>query len=82
MPAGRLTVSADFPVQDSEAPDEVAHEVVQHSLEALPVDTLIYLLGSHYCETDRFAEIAWSRFGMSPRGGCWFSRSATTFTSA
>jgi hypothetical protein len=33
-PTGRLTVSADFLVQDSGAPDEVAPEAVQHPLQA------------------------------------------------
>ncbi len=67
-PAGRLTVSADFLVQDSGAPDDVAPEAAQHSLETLPVDHLVYLLGSRYCETDRFTEIAWSRFANIPKG--------------
>jgi transglutaminase-like putative cysteine protease len=67
-PAGRLTVSADFLVQDSGAPDEVAPKAAQHSLETLPVEHLVYLLGSRYCETDRFTEIAWSRFDNIPKG--------------
>jgi transglutaminase-like putative cysteine protease len=67
-PAGRLTVSADFLVQDNGARDEVAPEAAQHSLETLPVESLVYLLGSRYCETDRFTEIAWSRFGNVPKG--------------
>jgi transglutaminase-like putative cysteine protease len=67
-PAGRLTVSADFLIQDSGAPDEVARQAPQHSLETLPVETLVYLLGSRYCETDRFTEVAWSRFGNIPKG--------------
>ena len=67
-PAGRLTVSADFLVQDSGAPDEIAPEAVQHPLQALPVEHLVYMLGSRYCETDRFTEIAWSRFGNVPKG--------------
>ena len=67
-PAGRLTVSADFLTQDNGAPDEVAPQAPQHSLEALPVEHLVYLLGSRYCETDRFTEIAWSRFGNVPKG--------------
>jgi transglutaminase-like putative cysteine protease len=67
-PEGRLTVAADFLIRDSGAPDELAPEAVQHSLETLPVDTLVYLLGSRYCETDRFTEIAWSRFGNVPKG--------------
>jgi transglutaminase-like putative cysteine protease len=84
-PAGRLTVSADFLVQDSGAPDEVAPEAAQHSLETLPVDTLVYLLGSRYCETDRFTEIAWSRFGNLPKGWplvqaiCDYIHDRTTF---
>jgi transglutaminase-like putative cysteine protease len=67
-PAGRLSLSSDFLVQDSGAPDEVAPEATQHPLETLPVDTLVYLLGSRYCETDRFTEFAWSRFGNLRKG--------------
>jgi len=67
-PAGRLTVSADFLIRDSGKPDDVAPDAEQHSLEKLPVDTLVYLLGSRYCETDRFTQIAWSTFGKMPKG--------------
>jgi hypothetical protein len=31
----------------------------QHELEDLPVEVLIYLLGSRYCETDRLSNRAW-----------------------
>jgi transglutaminase-like putative cysteine protease len=37
-------------------------------LEKLPVETLVYLLGSRYCETDRFIQIAWSEFGKVAKG--------------
>jgi transglutaminase-like putative cysteine protease len=67
-PAGRLTMSADFLVQDSGEADEIAPEAAQHALETLPVETLVYLLGSRYCETDRLSEIAWSMFETIPRG--------------
>ena len=67
-PAGRLTLSADFLVKDSGTPDEVASEAPQHSLETLPVETLVYLLGSRYCETDRLSNTAWSLFGKVPKG--------------
>jgi transglutaminase-like putative cysteine protease len=67
-PAGRLTLSADFLIQDSGAPDETAPDAEQHSLERLPVETLVYLLGSRYCETDRFIQIAWAQFGNVPKG--------------
>jgi transglutaminase-like putative cysteine protease len=67
-PKGRLTLSTDFLIQDSGAPDDVAPGAEQHALESLPVDTLVYLLGSRYCETDRFIQIAWAQFGNVPKG--------------
>jgi transglutaminase-like putative cysteine protease len=67
-PAGKITLAADFLINDSGAPDEIAREAAQHALEALPVDTLVYLLGSRYCETDRFTQLAWSTFGNVAKG--------------
>src|SRR5208282_6592311 len=40
-PAGRLTLSSDFLIRDSGAPDEVAPYAEQHPLERLPVETLV-----------------------------------------
>ncbi|MHC2537252.1 transglutaminase-like putative cysteine protease [Bradyrhizobium diazoefficiens] len=40
----------------------------QHRIEELPSDTLVYLLGSRYCETDRLSEIAWKLFEKTPPG--------------
>ena len=67
-PVGRLTVSTDFLVQDSGEPDAIAPHAEQHDLENLPVEVLIYLLGSRYCETDRLSNTAWSLFGQVPKG--------------
>jgi transglutaminase-like putative cysteine protease len=67
-PAGRLTISSDFLVQDSGDPDDVAPDVAQSSLDTLPAETLVYLLGSRYCETDRLSELAWSTFGKVRKG--------------
>src|SRR2546429_4520885 len=67
-PAGRLTLSTDFLAQDSGKLDEVASDAMAHSLEQLPVDSLIFLLGSRYCETDRLSDFAWSTFGHLPKG--------------
>jgi len=67
-PAGRLTLSADFEIHDDGKPDAVSHRARQHPLEDLPVDALIFLLGSRYCETDRLMNIAWSLFGNVPKG--------------
>ena len=67
-PAGQLTISTDFLVKDSGDPDDLAPAAAQSSLETLPVETLVYLLGSRYCETDRLSEFAWSTFGKVPKG--------------
>jgi len=67
-PAGRTMMSALFTVSDSGEPDVIAPEAPQHMLETLPVEVLVYLLGSRYCETDRFTNIAWSLFGNVPKG--------------
>ncbi|MFS8037014.1 transglutaminase-like domain-containing protein [Xanthobacter sp. AM11] len=67
-PAGRLTMHTDFVIRDSGKPDEVAPGAVQHPLDELPVDVLLFLLGSRYCETDRLSNIAWSLFGHVPKG--------------
>ena len=67
-PAGRLTMSTDFLMQDKGEPDATAPQAEQHALEDLPVEVLIYLLGSRYCETDRLTEAAWTLFGNSPLG--------------
>jgi transglutaminase-like putative cysteine protease len=67
-PASRLTLSADFLIKDSGEADATAPQAKQHELEDLPVDVLIFLLGSRYCETDRLSNIAWSLFGQFPKG--------------
>ena len=67
-PASRITLSADFFIQDSGETDEVAPGATQRPLETLPVETLVYLLGSRYCETDRLSNFAWATFGKIPQG--------------
>ena len=67
-PAGRLTVSAECDVYDTGLPDIVPLDATQHPIRDLPDDTLIYLMGSRYCETDRLTDIAWQLFGQTPEG--------------
>ena len=67
-PVGRLTASTDFLIYDEGEPDSTAYYVEQHPLEQLPVETLAYLLGSRYCETDRLSTAAWALFGQIPKG--------------
>ncbi len=65
VPAGRMRLSANGVVRDSGLPDVVAPSAFQHAVEDLPSETLVFLLGSRYCETDRLSEVAWSLFQKS-----------------
>jgi transglutaminase-like putative cysteine protease len=67
-PAGRMRLAGDGIVRDSGLPDVVAPSAPQHAVEDLPAETLVYLLGSRYCETDRLSDIAWRLFEKSPPG--------------
>jgi transglutaminase-like putative cysteine protease len=67
-PAGRIRLSASGVINDAGKPDTVVSDAQQHPVPELPDDTLIFLLGSRYCETDRLSEIAWSLFGRAPLG--------------
>ena len=68
IPAGGLTLSCDFAVEDGGLPDLQSPAAVQHRIEDLPDDVLVFLLGSRYCETDRLSETAWSLFGHTAPG--------------
>ncbi|MCK1337912.1 transglutaminase-like putative cysteine protease [Bradyrhizobium sp. LB1.3] len=67
-PAGAFRLAGDGVVSDSGLPDPVFPNASQHAVEALPADTLVYLLGSRYCETDRLSDIAWKLFEHTPPG--------------
>jgi transglutaminase-like putative cysteine protease len=55
-------------VNDAGAPDVIAASAQQHSVQDLPEETLVFLLGSRYCETDLLSQVAWNLFGKSPTG--------------
>jgi len=67
-PQGKLVVSTDTVIRDSGQTDRVAPEAGQVPVERLPEETLVFLLGSRYCETDRLSEVAWRLFEKSPPG--------------
>ena len=66
-PKGELHLSTDALVNDTGLPDVIATQARQTPVEDLPDETLLFLLGSRYCETDRLSEIAWSLFGEYAR---------------
>jgi transglutaminase-like putative cysteine protease len=67
-PKGELQISTDALVSDSGLPDVVEPAARQHEVAELPHDTLVFLLGSRYCETERLMNEAWSLFGKTPKG--------------
>jgi transglutaminase-like putative cysteine protease len=67
-PAGRMRLHADGMVHDSGELDPVVASASQHAVEDLPGETLVYLLGSRYCETDRLSDTAWQLFERTPPG--------------
>jgi transglutaminase-like putative cysteine protease len=67
-PAGRITLKTETVVRDSGQWDPAEPDAQQIPIELLPADTLQFLLGSRYCETDRLSETAWNLFGGAPLG--------------
>jgi transglutaminase-like putative cysteine protease len=67
-PPGQIRLSTDAIVNDTGRPDEVAAAAQQIPVQNLPEETLLFLLGSRYCETDRLSEAAWDIFGNSSPG--------------
>ena len=67
-PKGRIRIFADGVVRDSGRIDQVAPGARQVALPDLPEETLVFLLGSRYCETDRLSEVAWRLFAQTPPG--------------
>jgi transglutaminase-like putative cysteine protease len=67
-PAGTFTLSTDGIFRDSGVPDPVAPDARQHRVQDLPSETLVYLLGSCYCDTDILSADAWRLFEGTPPG--------------
>ncbi|WP_094021763.1 transglutaminase-like domain-containing protein [Maliponia aquimaris] len=67
-PAGDFTLSSDGIFRDSGLPDPIAPQAAQHAVRDLPFDTLVYLLGSRYCDTDLLSDEAWRLFEKTPPG--------------
>jgi transglutaminase-like putative cysteine protease len=67
-PQGRIVISNSAVVRDSGNPDLYLPSAVQHTIEELPEEALVFLLASRYCETEYLAEIAWNLFRHTPPG--------------
>jgi transglutaminase-like putative cysteine protease len=67
-PAGRTRITGNGIVNDAGAADPVLATAREIPVQELPDETLMYLVGSRYCETDRLSEAAWQLFHQSPPG--------------
>ena len=67
-PAGRLSITTDTVIADSGLPDPRSPFAAQVPVEALPEETLVFLLPSRFCESDQLLDLAWREFGQVTPG--------------
>src|SRR5260370_22720041 len=67
-PVGDLSISNSGVVEVSDLPDPVVSDAAEIPVADLPDDTLLYLVGSRYVETDKLSQIAWHFFGHAAPG--------------
>jgi transglutaminase-like putative cysteine protease len=67
-PAGQIRIKSTGLVRDTGLLDAIVPYAQQHAVQDLPEETLMFLLGSRYCETDLLSTAAWQLFGRSQRG--------------
>ena len=69
VPAGRVVFRTDALLEDDGLPDVQVPDALQHSVQDLPSDVLLFLLASRYCEVDsELRDTAESLFGHLPAG--------------
>ncbi len=62
-PAGRSVISTLGEIEESGEVDPYVPDAVEHRVEDLPDDVLVFLLASRYCETELLSQTAWNMFG-------------------
>jgi transglutaminase-like putative cysteine protease len=67
-PEGDFTLSTDGIFRDTGQPDPVFPDAQQHAVQDLPFETLVFLQGSRYCDTDLLSEEAWRLFETTEPG--------------
>ena len=67
-PPGRFGISSSGVVRDAGSPDVLVPSAQPHAVQDLPQETLVFLLGSRYCETDLLSPLAWQLFAGASRG--------------
>jgi transglutaminase-like putative cysteine protease len=67
-PSGHVKIKTDALIRDNGEPDKVVPEACQHAVQDLPEESLVFLLGSRYCETDLLSQTAWNVFENTQPG--------------
>jgi transglutaminase-like putative cysteine protease len=67
-PAGRVEISTEGIVRDKGTWDVEDKTAAEHPVAELTPDTLQFLLGSRYCETNLLSSFAWGTFSAYPPG--------------
>ena len=68
LPAGRSSFGYSAVATVPDAAEDADDTTPEITPDALPDDTLMYILPSRYCLPDVLADEAWSRFGGLPPG--------------
>ncbi len=67
-PTGQIRITTDAIVSDTGLPDRVAPQARQIPVEHLPNETLVFLLPSRFCDSDKLLDLAWTQFGHATPG--------------
>ncbi|RWC26356.1 MAG: transglutaminase family protein [Mesorhizobium sp.] len=67
-PEGGFRILYDAVIEDSGEIDEISTLAQETPVQDLPSETLVFLLGSRYCETDHLGDLAWRLFEHLPQG--------------
>jgi transglutaminase-like putative cysteine protease len=67
-PAGAMRITADALISDSGLPETTNLSAGQVSVDLLPEETIVFLLASRFCDSDRLLDLAWQLFGHTPPG--------------
>ncbi|GAC1434608.1 MAG: transglutaminase family protein [Ktedonobacteraceae bacterium] len=68
MPSGEQVWRYDAIAEVSDELEPYVPDAIQHPVEELPDDTLIYTLPSRFCLSDELSDQAWSLFGTTEAG--------------
>jgi len=62
VPPGVVTFRNSFRVRDTGLPDETPPDGELTPIARLPDEVLLFLVSSRYCDSDKLADFAWSKF--------------------